>query len=114
MKPRFGQGTRTTTLFSNQASGAGVASSFGCLGLRAVSMGEPISTSEAGRRGFFAIAIRLAAAIAGMPGWQTAITATRSPSWLRQLDHLDQIVGVVVEVELARAPAARRGRRPSR
>ena len=59
------------------------ASSFGCFGLRAVSIGEPIRISDAGRRGFPAIAISPAAAIAGIPGWQTAITAIRSPSWLR-------------------------------
>ena len=70
-------------MFSNQASERCSASSFGCLGLRAVSMGEPISTSDAGRRGLPCIAISAAAAMAGMPGWQTAITAIRSPSRLR-------------------------------
>ena len=67
-------------MFSNQESGRAEASSFGCLGLRAVSIGEPISTIDAGRSGLPSIAIRLAAAITGMPGWQTAITAIRSPS----------------------------------
>ena len=68
MKPRQGHGTMTTTLFSNQPSGRLSASSFGCLGLREVSMGEPISTIDAGRFGFFLADISAAAAITGMPG----------------------------------------------
>ena len=72
----------TTTLFSNQPSGRFTASSFGCFGLRAVSMGEPIRMTEAGRFGFLSMDMSAAAAITGMPGWQTAMTAMRSPSSL--------------------------------
>ena len=79
MKPMLGQGTVTTTFFSNQLSGWVVASSLGCLGFLAVSMGEPISTIEAGRAGSPSSAIIAAAASTGTPGWQTPITAGRSP-----------------------------------
>ena len=68
MKPALGKGTVRITFFSNQLSGRVVASTFGSVGLRVVSIGLPISVIEDGRCSSPSSAISEAAASTGTPG----------------------------------------------
>ena len=68
-------------LDSNQAKGFSSASLLVTVGDRRASIGEPMKVIEAGRLSSRSSAISEAAASTGGPGWQTATTCGRGPSW---------------------------------
>ena len=107
----------TMAFRSNQDALCEAISPVAALGLRATSMGEPISTSEAGRAGSSSSAIIAAAASAGTPAWLTASSAGRSrvtsPSASLAIIR-QKAISVSVQSSMSKAPAATGTLRASR
>ena len=80
------------------------------MGLTRVSIGPPISVMVAGAKRSPRASISATAASTGTEGWQTAMTWV---SGAERVQHVDDVVDIVVEIELPSeaAPCARRSSR---